>query len=325
MKATSIAPSNIAFIKYWGKKDAALRLPANGSVSMNLSKLLTTTTVEFSEQYDANRIMIDGQENQQEKERVSKFLDHVRKRAGKSLYARVESKNSFPSGTGLSSSASGFAALAHAASTAIGLSLSEKELSMLARRGSGSACRSIPSGFVEWIAGTDDDTSYATSLFPPDHWAIVDVVAQTATEKKDVSTTRGQERADSSPFFSVRLDHIEKKIARIKEYIAVRDFEQFGALVESEALELHAVMLTSTPPLAYLLPETVRVIRAVRAWRTQGLPVYFTLNTGQDVHCICEERNAKEVENRLKTLEGVKQTIINVPCEGARIFDEHLF
>lgn len=325
MKITAIAPANIAFIKYWGKTDAIIRVPSNSSISMNLSQLLTTTTVEFSEQYPTDTVRIDGQEQRPEKERVSQFLDRVRNAAGTALYARVESKNSFPSGTGLSSSASGFAALALAASTASGLSLNEKALSILARQGSGSACRSIPSGYGEWIAGTNNDTSYATSLFSPDHWALADVVAVTATEKKDVSTTKGQERADSSPFFSVRQEKIEEKIHRIKEFMTKKQFPEFGELLESEALELHAIMLTSTPPLLYLLPETIRVMRAIRLWRAQGLSVYFTLNTGQDVHCICEEKNAEEVERRLKTVQGVKQTIINTPCEGARISDKHLF
>lgn len=325
MKATSIAPSNIAFIKYWGKKDEASRVPVNGSVSMNLSKLTTTTTVEFSDAYATDDIVIDGRQHAQEQQRVSRFLDRIRQQAGISHHARVVSQNSFPSGTGLSSSASGFAALAFSASAAAGLSLTEKDLSILARQGSGSACRSIPSGFVEWIAGTDSQSSYAISLFPADHWNIADVIAVTATEKKDISTTKGQERADSSPFFFERLRRIDEKIARVKEYIAARDFERFGEIVESEALELHAIMLTSTPSLLYILPETVRVLRAIRTWRTQGLPVYCTLNTGQDVHCICEVRHAQEVEKRLKTVEGVKQTIINAPCEGARISNVHLF
>src|SRR3989344_2439626 len=175
MKSTAIAPSNIAFTKYWGRKDEKLRLPMNGSISMCLSNLLTTTTVEFSEKLKADDIIINGERREKEALKVSKHLDRIRKLAGISTYAKVVSQNSFPTATGLSSSASGFAALTVAGAKAAGLNLSEKELSILARQGSGSACRSIPDGFVEWIDGDTSETSYAISLYPPEHWHIVDV------------------------------------------------------------------------------------------------------------------------------------------------------
>ena len=154
MKATAVAPSNIAFIKYWGKKDGGLRLPENGSISMNLSNLLTTTTVEFSSALKDDDFELEGirYANDSEKSlRVIKHLDRIRKLGGIDSYAKVVSSNNFPSGTGLSSSASGLAALTVAAAAAASLALSEKELSILARKGSGSACRSIPDGFVETV------------------------------------------------------------------------------------------------------------------------------------------------------------------------------
>src|SRR3982074_336513 len=143
MKATALAPSNIAFIKYWGKKDEDLRLPENGSISMNLSNLLTTTTVEFDPNYKDDEIFInDDLDYLMARKRVIAHLDRIRSKAKIKDKAKVVSKNNFPSGTGLSSSASGFAALTVAAASAAGLKLSEKELSVLARLGSGSACRS---------------------------------------------------------------------------------------------------------------------------------------------------------------------------------------
>src|SRR3989339_299984 len=154
MKATAVAPTNIAFIKYWGKKDEELRLPANGSISMNLSDLTTTTTVEFSQQYVEDSVIINDGIDESQSTRVIKHLDLIRKKADLKLKAKVVSVNNFPDGTGLSSSASGFAALTLAATKATGLNLDEKELSILARQGSGSACRSISDGFVEWNKGT---------------------------------------------------------------------------------------------------------------------------------------------------------------------------
>src|SRR3989344_4428684 len=228
MKATAIAPSNIAFTKYWGKKDEVLRLPENGSVSMTLSHLLTTTTVEFSEKYNKDKITLDGEElNQSKAERGIKHLDRIRKIANINLKAKVVSNHNFPSGTGLSSSASGFAALTFAASKAAGLNLSEKDLSILARQGSGSACRSIPSGFVEWLDGDTSDTSYATQIFPAEYWAIADVVAIVSSSKKEVSSTAGQQSAKSSPFMQVRVSSMKEKNERVKQLIKQKNFKEF--------------------------------------------------------------------------------------------------
>lgn len=323
MKKTAVAPSNIAFTKYWGRKNEDLRIPENGSISMNLSNLLTTTTVEFSSKYKIDTVSINGEEKEDHK--VIKHLDRVRKLAGINLKAKVVSKNNFPIGTGLSSSASGFAALTVAASNAAGLNLSEKELSILARVGSGSACRSIPAGFVEWLDGGTNESSYAVQIFPQDYFDIVDVVVIASSEKKDVPTSIGQKTAGSSPFMNLRLSRMAEKNRQIKELIKKRDFEKFGQLVEAEALELHAIMLTQTPPLIYWRSETIVVMKEVQKWRKEGLSAYFTVNTGQDVHVICQKKDAQEVSKRAKTLSVTKDVIINVPCQGARLVEKHLF
>ncbi|MEK7156191.1 MAG: diphosphomevalonate decarboxylase [Patescibacteria group bacterium] len=325
MKATATAPSNIAFIKYWGRKDEALRLPENGSLSMNLSGLQTTTTVEFSADYTEDYVEINGTREANESSRAIKHLDRVRALAGISDFARVVSKNNFPSGTGLSSSASGFATLTLAAAKAAGLDLSEKDLSILARQGSGSACRSIPDGFVEWLDGDTSDTSYATSLYAPDYWDVVDVVAVVSEGRKDVSTTEGQKIVSSSPFFSVRKAHIQERLEEAKKLLAARDFSGFGELIEAEALELHAIMLTSKPSLIYWTPGTLTIMKLTKKWRAEGLPVYFTINTGQDIHLICERENVERVKSKLADVEGVKEVIVNYPAVGARISDGHLF
>ncbi len=324
MKATAVAPSNIAFIKYWGRKDEVLRLPENGSISMNLSDLLTTTTVEFNKNFKEDEIIINGVKEKNEGNRAIKHLDRIRKLAKISDRAKVVTKNNFPTGTGLSSSASGFAALTVAASVAAGLKFSEKELSILARQGSGSACRSIPDGFVEWLDGDTSDTSYGVSLYPHDYWDIVDVVAVVSKNKKDVSTTEGHKLAVSSPFFPLRLAKIKEKINLIKRYMKEKNFSAFGELVEGEALELHAIMLTSTPSLIYWLPGTLKVMHAVKRWRQEGLPVYFTVNTGQDIHLICQKKDVEKIVKKAQDLSDVQKTIINYPSKGAHIVSEHL-
>ncbi len=325
MKKTAIAPSNIAFIKYWGKKDEILRLPENGSISMCLSGLYTTTTVEFDKKYKEDEIILNGNKESLENNRGVKHLDRIRKLAGIKTKAKVMTNNNFPIGTGLSSSASGFAALSAAGAAAGGLNLSEKELSILARQGSGSACRSIPGGFVEWKDGDTSESSYAFSLYPPNYWDIVDVVALVSTEKKDVGSTAGQKVVTTSPFFQSRRSHIQEKIKLIKELMKRKDFTRFGELIEKEALELHAVMLTSSPPLIYWTPGTLMIMKLCKTWRTQDIEVYFTINTGQDIHLIIERKNMEKLKEKLKRIEGVREVIINYPSQGARIIKEHLF
>ncbi len=325
MKFTAIAPSNIAFIKYWGKKDETLRLPENGSLSMCLSNLLTTTTVEFDKKYKEDEIIINGVKEKNENNRAIKHLDRVRELSKSKLKAKVVTVNNFPSSTGLSSSASGFAALSLAASKAAGLNLSEKDLSILARQGSGSACRSIPDGFVEWLDGDTSDTSYAVSLFPPDWWDIVDIVAVVNVGKKDVPTTQGMKLTRTSPLFKTRLKNIKQKLETAKRLLKEKDFIQFGELLEAEALELHAIMLTSQPSLIYWTPGTLRIMKLVKEWRKEGLSVYFTINTGQDIHLICEQKNIKKVEEKLKKIKEINKIIVNYPSGGTRLTEKHLF
>jgi diphosphomevalonate decarboxylase len=328
MKATAQAPSNLAFIKYWGRKDETLRLPANASISMNLSDLLTTTTVEFIPSLTMDELVINGQnfsQNTVECQRVSKHLDRLRSIDQTSSRARVVSENSFPASTGLSSSASSFAALTVAGAGALGLNLRREELSVLARQGSGSACRSIPDGFVEWLDGDTSETSFAISLYPPDYWDIVDVVALVSDEKKDVSSSIGQRVVNTSPFFPVRLAGMKGKLDRARELLRHRDFLAFGELLEAEAVEMHAVMLTSTPSLMYWLPGSIQVMRLVRRWRASGLQVYFSVNTGQDVHLICRGEDVTHVVDKLKAVPVVRDIIVNRPASGARLIEGHLF
>lgn len=318
MKIKAQAPSNIAFVKYWGRKDEVLRLPENGSISMNLSNLITTTEVEFGD-FENDSIIINGVEESLENNRGVKHLDRIRALAKIDQKARVVTSNNFPTGTGLSSSASGFAALTLAASKAAGLDLSEKDLSILARQGSGSACRSIPDGFVEWMDGDTSETSYGVSVFSPDYFDIADVIAVVSTEKKFLATSEGQKSARSGIFFEKRLEGIPEKIKKVKKLIEEKNFSDFGDIVEREALEFHSILFTSNPPLFYWTPGTVAVMKYVQSLRREGLECYFTINTGQDVHVICKKEDAEKVSVKLKELPEVIKTIINFPSLGAHL------
>lgn len=325
MKATAIAPSNIAFTKYWGKKDEVSRLPENGSVSMCVSDLLTTTTVEFSEDFKKDEVSINGEVEAGEETRAIKHLDRIRALAKTKQFARVVSENNFPKGTGLSSSASGFAALTVAGAAAVGLKLSEKQLSVLARQGSGSACRSVPSGFVEWQDAENSESSFAKTIFPPDYWDILDVVAIVSEGRKDVSTTEGMKSVTSSPFVQARLARMKQKNLDVKKYIKNRDFTNLGKLAESEALELHSIMITQDPPLIYLLPNTILMIRLIQKWRSEGLECYFTINTGQDVHILIRKNDEQALINKLKSIKEVRDIITNHPANGTQLTSKHLF
>jgi len=324
MKVTARAHSNIAFIKYWGRKDELLRLPTNGSISMNLSNLFTTTTVEFLKELNEDYILVNGEMDSVINQRIVKHLDRIRAKAKTSLRAKVISQNSFPIGTGLSSSASGFAALTLAATKSLGLDLSEKELSILARQGSGSASRSIPDGFVEWMDGKTSETSFSQTIFSENYWDIVDIVVVVSKEKKELPSSEGQKRVESSIFFQTRLAHIQNKIIICKNLIKEKNFSEFGKLIEMEALELHAIMLTSWPPLMYWLPQSIYVMKSVHKWRQEGLEVYFTVNTGQDIHIICQKNDEIAVINKIKELKNIVKIIPNLPSKGSYLITNNL-
>jgi diphosphomevalonate decarboxylase len=324
-KATAQAHPNIALIKYWGNRDQALRLPSNPSLSMNMGSLRTTTTVEFDPSLKEDVLVLSGREiSGPGRERVSRFLDHVRRMADIALGARVESHNNFPSGAGLASSASGFAALAVAASAAAGLRLSEAELSRLARLGSGSACRSVPGGFVEWALGTDDQSSFAYSIAPADYWDVRDVVALVDTGHKEVGSTEGHGMADTSPLQAVRVATAPDRLAKARSAILNRDFAALAEVVELDSLMMHAVMITSSPSLMYWQPATVAVMQAVVRWRSMGLAACTTIDAGPNVHVLCTADAAPEVEQRLRAIAGVRQVITAQAGGPAQLSDAAL-
>jgi len=320
MKAQAIAPANLAFIKYWGNANDQLRIPNTGSLSMNLSGFETSTSVTFDQDLTDDEIQIDGEIMLgKAKQRVSVFLDNVRQMANISTKAQVVSNNSFPKGTGIASSASAFAALAVAASTAAGLTLSPQELSQLARLGSGSACRSIPDGFVEWLPGDSHETSYAVSLHAADYWDVVDVVAIVSEEHKKVGSTEGHAMADTSPFYRQRVLAMPDKIAALKKAIEEKDFTTFGEISESETLNMHAIMMTSNPSLLYWAPGTIDLMKQVMQWREEGLESYFSLDAGPNVHILCLGKDASAIEQRVKQSSFVSKVFIAHPANGAHL------
>jgi len=321
--ATAQAGSNIAFIKYWGNLDNALRLPLTNSLSMTLDTAVTITRVTFDPDQPLDVLVLDGKDVRGTAlERVSRHLDRLRRLRGLTWRARVTSRNTFPTGAGIASSASAFASLTVAAAAALHLDLSPREMSTYARLGSGSAARSVFGGYVEWVAGGRHEDSYAFQVAPPEHWPLVDIVALVSTEHKAVGSTGGHRLASTSPLHAARLAHVHAALSRARAAIHQRDIHALGEVMELDALAMHAVMMTSRPNLLYWQPGTVAVMHAVRAWRDGGLPAYFTIDAGPNVHVITLPEHAQEVQARLRALPFVEDLIVCRAGPGPKVLQE---
>ena len=308
--ATAISHPNIAFIKYWGNKNTAYRIPLNNSISANLRELHTKTTVTFRDDFEQDQLTINNlPADDAAMLRVSIFLDIIRALSGSKQKAEVVSENNFPMGAGIASSAAAFSALALAASAAAGLTLVEKDLSRLARRGSGSASRSIPSGFVEWLAGTDDSDSYAVSIADEKHWALADCIAIINPTHKTTGSSLGHTIADTSPLQNARIASVQERITNCREAILQKDFQRLAEVTELDSTMMHAVMMTSNPPLFYWEPASIKIMKEIPLLRAKGLPVCYTLDAGANVHVICEASGIEELHNLLLQIPGVQSVI----------------
>ncbi len=318
--ATAIAHPNIAFIKYWGNLDDRLRLPQNSSLSMNLAGLETRTTVQFDPGLERDSLTINAQPASGDAlQRASVFLDHLRQLAGKPLYARIESISNFPSGAGIASSAAAYAALALAGSRALGLELSERQVTILARRGSGSAARSIPGGYVEWHAATRDEDCFAESIAPPEHWELTDCIAVIQTEHKPVGSTQGHALATSSPLQAARVADAPRRLEVCRSALLNRDFAALAEIVELDSNLMHAVMMTSQPSLFYWAPQSLAIMKAVASWRRENIQACYSLDAGPNVHVICTAGYARQVRERLEAMPGVLSVLSAPPGGPARI------
>ncbi len=331
MKATALANSNIALVKYWGKRDERLILPNNSSISMTLDKLHTTTTIEFSDRYKEDSLKIDGRKvvDGEEFGRAVHQLNLVRKMSQSHLHARVESENNFPKAAGLASSASGFAALTLAATKALGLHLDKKELSVLARQGSGSACRSIYGGFAEWQMGTrpDGSDSYAKQIAPKEHWPELCMVVTVVTqeEKKIKSRPGMSQTVANSPLYKAWLETVEGDLEKVRAGILEKNFQLLGATAEVNALKMHATMHTATPHIIYWEPRTITLMKEVMRMREEGLEGYFTIDGGPQVKILCLEKDAKKIMKRAREVKGVQETMLCQAGEETKIIEKGLF
>ncbi len=315
--ATAIARSNIALAKYWGKLARPGNYPATPSLSLTLDGLTTRTTVSFSAALGADEGSLDGRALVgKELARVSAMLSEFRALAGSSLFARVDSTNAFPTAAGLASSASGFAALALAASAALGLELDPAALSAVARRASASAARSLFGGWVELATGAE----HAAPLAAPEHWDVRMLVALTARGPKATGSTDGMlHTARTSPLYRAWVDAAPGIYQRLRRGVLERDLTEVGEAMEESTLCMHATMLAAAPAIIYMNPTTLAVLAAVRELRAAGVAAYATMDAGPHVKVLTSAATAQEVHAALSSVPGVQRVHGAAPGAAAEL------
>lgn len=327
--ATASANTNIALIKYWGKADESLMIPTTSSLSLTLDDTWTTTTVSFDGgNGDADAVRINGSApGGTALARVTRFLDLVRERSGVTQRASVTSTSTVPLAAGLASSAAGFAALAAAASRAAGMDLDGRALSRLARRGSGSAARSVFGGLVLWNAGEDDATSYAEPIEEPagDTVSGLDlamVVVVLSDGRKTISSTRAMKQTmTASPLYPAWVEASREDLRAALEAVRSGDLARLGEVAEANALGMHASMMAARPAIMYWLPRTIEVLHTVRAMRQDGLPAWATIDAGPNVKVLTRGGSAERVAAALR--ERVPGAAVSVRLPGAGVrFEE---
>ncbi|MBN1677839.1 MAG: diphosphomevalonate decarboxylase [Candidatus Thermoplasmatota archaeon] len=319
MKGSAIAHPIQGLIKYHGLKDEALRIPFHDSISVATAPTASHTTLEFGD-FGKDTAVLDGRELVgRELERVVSVVDEVRNRSGLDKRFKMVSANNFPSNVGLGASASGFAALSVAACHAAGLRLSLEQMSVIARRGAGSATRSVTGAFSRWKAGFEDEESYSYQIASEDLQMGI-VIALIPAYK---STESAHRAVLTSPFFHSRLAFVHGALAEMESAIRKGNIEKIGALAERDSLILHGITMTSIDEMMLWRPETVSVILEVRRMRSEGIPAYFSIDTGATVYINTEPGRVKEIEERIEAI-GIKTMLCEVGG-NARTTDEHLF
>jgi len=329
MKATAKAHANIALVKYWGRRDKKLNLPMNSSISMTLDKFYSVTTVEFSKKYKKDSLVLDGKimKGIPLKETIRQ-LDAVRKKAKIKDKAKVVSKNNFPTAAGLASSASGFCAMALAASKASGLNLNKKELSQIARTVSGSASRSVYGGFVFMNKGKKSNglDCFSSQIAKPTDFDLRMLVCITSSKTKKTGSRPGMDRTvKSSPYYKCWLDSIDADLKKVRKGIRKKDFDLVGKTAQRNSLKMHCTMITSEPMLLYWNEDTVKAMNAIEEWRNSGLNVYFTMDAGPNVKVLCMKKDANKISQKLKKLDCMEKVILCKPGPEAVLLNKHLF
>lgn len=332
---TAEVPSNIAIIKYWGKQNTGLQWPANSSVSMTLNKSRTITTAALrATPSDADVITKDGIElipGDPAADKAYKHLGFLRRELGFRAALAINTRNTFPSECGIASSASGLGALTLAAIAAWTACDNIQDLQLrghtlpalaaLARIGSGSACRSFFGGFAEWEAGESAEQQQVFQVATQQHWPLADLIVIVSDQKKSVSSTQAHQTAWSSPLFRPRLAGINERLQVARSAIANKDLNSLGTCLEADALEMHAVMMTSVPPANYMTPDSETILSWIRSERATGnFDAWFTMDAGPNVHIICDAGNSAPYAQKIRTRFPEFELITDSTGEGPVLY-----
>lgn len=327
------APSNIALVKYWGKKNN--QIPANPSISFTLNKCKTITSLSFSKKENAENfsfdLLFEGKPKEDFKPKIQKFFERIEKYLPflKDYHFTIDTENTFPHSSGIASSASGMAALA------MNLMSLEKELhpemtddyffkkaSLLARLGSGSACRSVKGSVVVWgnseINGSSDlfGVEFPNQIHK-NFKNYQDTILLVDKGEKQVSSTVGHDLMHNHPYAERRFEQAHENLSKIKTVLESGNLDEFIKIVESEALTLHAMMMTSMPYFILMKPNTLEIINTIWKFRNETeIPVCFTLDAGANVHVLYPE-NVRE-----KVLEFIKAELVGYCQNSQYICDE---
>lgn len=323
-KVKTLARPNIALIKYWGKRDEKLNLPAVGSISITLDGISTKTEISLTQ--DVDKFYLNDKIDIEEHSKITPFLDYVREFINDKIFFEIHSTNNFPTAAGLASSASGYAAIAKGINHLLDLKLSDKELSQLARRGSGSAARSIFGGIVEMHKGIEPDGSdcYAEQIYHPDYFPLDVVVVITNAEIKKTSSRNGMLISkNTSPFYSNWVNTSEYDINAMKMALKEKDFNKIADLSIRSCLKMHSVMMTSNPPLMYWNSTTFEIIKQIEdMFYEHNQPVFFTIDAGPQVKIITTPDYKKHLLKFIKRLDNIQDYYVLELGNGAEIIED---
>ncbi|NRA66585.1 MAG: diphosphomevalonate decarboxylase [Pseudobacteriovorax sp.] len=329
----AIVPSNIAFIKYWGKKQQELQWPANDSISMTLDSLHSKTRCRFLPTAPDHAVTLNGSYLTRDSgpgAKIYSHLDFLARELNCQDKLEVSSSNSFPTGCGIASSASGLGALTLASiATWFDCStiddfrtkdISYDRLIDYARMGSGSACRSLTGGFVQWIKGDHPDHQKVVQLYDQEHWRLNDTVVLFSQKEKAVGSTEAHRLAWSSPLFAPRLAYLPERIQQVKDAIAKQSIKTLGPILEQEALEMHSVIMSANQPVFYINQAASEFLAwLIQRRKEENLSVYFTIDAGPNIHLIYESAQQSRVLELIESYETITDTLTDTVGSGPQL------
>ena len=310
------AHTNIALIKYWGKRNKELFLPMTSSLSITLDAFYTETRLSFRPDLQNDQFILNGQvQSSQETNKISRFIDLFRQESSHRDFVQIDSHNYVPTAAGLASSASAFAALGLCLNDLFQLHLDQKTLSTYVRQGSGSATRSLYGGFVIWHEGQGDDSqsSYSEPFAPAD-WDIHMLVVAVNKSAKKISSRIGMEQTvQTSPFYKLWPQEVAKDMAQMQDAIRNKNFDLLGRTAEHNAMKMHATSLAANPSFTYFQPDSLIAMDIVGQLRQEGIPCYFTMDAGPNLKILCQKASVPAICSAFLTHFQEDQLILASP------------